>query len=147
MQSETPKLEILSSLVGYNLRRASLAFNVDFAAAMEGTGMRQVLFGIMSVVATNPGINQGAVGRLLSVKRANMVALITELTDRGLLERILAPGDRRAFALTITPAGREMLEECLRRIEGHEARLLSGFTNEERKTLIHLLGRIEAPQG
>ena len=48
-------LGALTSLVGYHLRRASSVFAVDFTRALEGTGMRQVPFGIMSVVGANPG--------------------------------------------------------------------------------------------
>ena len=44
----------LEDLIGYHLRRASSVFGSDFAQAMEGTGLRQVLFGILSV---NPAAN------------------------------------------------------------------------------------------
>lgn len=141
---ETPSLiGALSPLVGYHLRRASAVFSADFAVAVEGTGMRQVLMGILAVVAASPGINQGAVGRLLGIKRANMVSLITELVDSKLILRDTDPADRRAFALSITPEGLRLMTFCLRRIEAHERRLLEGFTAEETATLLDLLGRIE----
>ena len=134
----------LSHLIGYHLRRASGAFALDFHEAMSGTGMRQVLLGILAIVEANPGVNQGAVGTALGIKRANMVALINELVDAGLLARVIAPDDRRAFSLTLTSVGRERLTECTARIEAHEARMLDQFTNAERQTLIALLARIEA---
>ncbi|HEY0624796.1 MarR family winged helix-turn-helix transcriptional regulator [Sphingomonas sp.] len=133
----------LGPLVGYHLRRASSAFAADFAAAVEGTGMRQVLVGILAVVAGSPGINQGAVGRVLGIKRANMVSLINELVDAGLLDRAVDPGDRRAFSLSTTDAGGATLADCLARIEAHERKMLAGFTDAERATLLDLLGRIE----
>ena len=133
----------LGPLVGYHLRRAFGAFAADFANAVEGTGMRQVLVGILAVVSGSPGINQGAVGRVLGIKRANMVSLINELVDAGLLDREVDPGDRRAFSLNINDAGRAMLTDCLVRIEAHEKKMLAGFTEAERATLLDLLGRIE----
>lgn len=133
----------LDPLVGYHLRRAFGAFVSDFAAAVEGTGMRQVLVAILAVVAANPEINQGAVGRMLGIKRANMVSLINELTDAGLITREVDASDRRALALAITGSGEAMLAECLARIEAHEDRMLCGFSDAERATLIELLGRIE----
>ena len=129
--------------VGYDLRRPSGAFAADFTAAVEGTWMRQVLIGILAVVSGSPGINQGAVGRVLGIKRANMVSLINELVDAGLLDREVDPGDRRAFSLNINDAGRVMLADCLVRIEVHEKKMLAGFTEAERATLLDLLGRIE----
>ena len=143
MTGDQNNVGALGPLVGYHLRRAFGAFAADFAAAVEGTGMRQVLVGILAVVSGSPGINQGAVGRVLGIKRANMVSLINELVDAGLLDRQVDPGDRRAFSLNINDAGRAMLADCLARIEAHERKMLSGFTEAERATLLDLLGRIE----
>lgn len=140
-------LGALEGLAGYHLRRASNVFGNDFSRAMAGTGVRQVLFGILSVVAGNPGINQGAAGRALGIQRANMVSLINELVAAGLIDRRTAREDRRAFALTVTPAGAAKIDECLRRIRSHEASLLSDLDAGERATLIELLQRIEAREG
>ena len=133
----------LAPLVGYHLRRASGAFAIDFAAALDGTGMRQVLFAILAVVEDSPGINQGAVGTLLGIKRANMVSLINELVDRGLIDREVDQADRRAFALNLTVEGKAMLADCLQRIDKHEKRMLSTFSIGEKAMLLELLMRIE----
>ncbi|HEX8412311.1 MAG TPA: MarR family transcriptional regulator [Sphingomicrobium sp.] len=133
----------LESLVGYHLRRASSAFLTDFMRAMEGTGMRQVLIGILSIVAANPGINQGNVGRLLGIKRANMVALINELLERGLIKRANAKDDKRAFTLRLSEKGEAALAESLVRIRAHEAHMLKELNPDEQATLVVLLGRIQ----
>jgi DNA-binding MarR family transcriptional regulator len=142
--TEDIDLGILKDLAGYHLRRASGAFAADFARSLSGTGVRQVLFGIMSVVAANPGINQGNVGRGLGIQRANMVSLINELVDMHLLERKVSSDDRRAFSLTLLPLGQEKLTACLARIHEHEEAMLSGLTVTERKRLLELLSKVEA---
>jgi len=144
MASTSLKIGKLSRLAGYHLRRASAIFALDFRDAVQGTGMRQVLIGILAVVQANPGVNQGAVGTLLGIKRANMVSLINELVELGLLERAVPPADRRAFSLTMTPAGDAMLEKCMRAIARHEAQLLAPLSEAERQTLVDLLSRIDA---
>lgn len=136
------ELGVLGDIVGYHLRRASAAFAVDFARALAGTGIRQVLFGILSVVSANPGINQGAVGTRLGIQRANMVALINDLVDRGLLERKTSEDDRRAFSLTVSAAGDAMLAECLVRIRTHEAEMLADITPTEKARLLDVLAKI-----
>lgn len=136
-------LGALAPLVGYHLRRASSAFGADFAAAMEGTGLRQVPFAVLSIVAANPGINQGATGRMLGIKRANMVALINDLVDKGLVERVVDATDRRAFSLTVTKTGTAALADAVARIEAHEDRMLADLSTSERALLLDLLGRIE----
>ena len=143
MSRDQVSVGALAPLVGYHLRRAWGAFSADFTSAMEGTGLRQVPFAVLSVVTANPGINQGAVGRTLSIKRANMVALINELVDKGLIERVVDASDRRAFSLTATAEGNALLDEAVSRIEQHEKRMLDDLSSKERATLLDLLGRIE----
>jgi DNA-binding MarR family transcriptional regulator len=119
-------------------------FATDFARMIEGTDMRQVLFGILSVVRENPGINQGTVGRTLGIQRANMVAPVNDLAERGLIERKADKEDRRAFSLALTPKGAALFDDVLARIRAHEEAMLSDLSIGERATLIDLLGRIEA---
>ena len=135
---------VLRDLVGYHLRRATNVMATDFARAVAGTGMRQVPFGILSVLAANPGIKQGSAGESLGIQRANMVALINQLVDAGLVDRQVSPEDRRAFSLTLTPEGEKVHADCLARIRAHEDTLLSDFSDAERQTLLQLLSRIEA---
>lgn len=143
MTEPASQTRTLGRLVGYRLRRASAVFATDFTNALDGTGIRQIPLGIMAVVSDNPGINQGTVGRLLGIKRANMVPLINELIESGLILREADPADRRAFTLAMSPAGSAMLADCIRRIDAHEDRLLAGFTKAERALLLDLLARIE----
>jgi DNA-binding MarR family transcriptional regulator len=84
------------------------------------------------------------VGRSLGIKRANMVALINELVEGGLLDRRVSTEDRRAFALRLTAKGRRVYEDSLARIREHEAALLADFTAEERALFIAMLSRVEA---
>ncbi|ATY33486.1 MarR family winged helix-turn-helix transcriptional regulator [Sphingomonas psychrotolerans] len=147
MSRKTISFGSLSPLVGFHLRRASGEFALDFRSAVEGTGMRQVLVGILAVVEANPGINQGAVGKMLGIKRANMVSLINELVERGALERTMTPRDRRSFSLELTVSGKALLAECMTRIAVHEKKLLAGLSDLEQQLLLNLLSRIESPAG
>ncbi|MCW3848630.1 MarR family transcriptional regulator [Sphingomonas sp. LB-2] len=137
------KIGALEPLAGYHLRRASAAFAVDFTIAMEGTGLRQVTFAVLSIVAANPGINQGTVGHILGIKRANMVALINELIEKGLIDRLTDPRDRRAFALRTTASGENAMRDATARIHAHEERMLAGFSEADKAALLTLLERIE----
>lgn len=143
MANEQVSIGVLSPLAGYHLRRAWAAFSADFAIAMTGTGLRQVPFAVLAVVVANPGISQGAVGEVLGIKRANMVPLIIELIDKGLVDRTVDAGDRRAFSLTATAAGAAALADAVQRIEAHERRMLADLSASERAVLLELLARIE----
>lgn len=144
MSQPNSRLGVLDELTGYHLRRAFGAFGADFHIAMEGTGLRQVLFAILSIVSSSPGINQSRVGTLLGIKRANMVSLINELIDLGVIVRMEDPRDRRSMSLSVTPAGTALMREGLKKIRAHEERMLAGFTDDEKQLLLELLRRIEA---
>ncbi|HWJ68604.1 MAG TPA: MarR family transcriptional regulator [Sphingobium sp.] len=135
---------VLDQLIGYHLRRASGVFFTDFSRSVGDLGIRQVLFGILSMVEANPGTSQGHVGRALGIKRANMVSRINELIDAGYITRRTSMDDRRAFELTLTGAGQRYFDECLLRIRQHEERLLCDLSAAERIILSDLLVRIAA---
>ncbi len=144
---ETVRLGPLEDLAGYHLRRASAVVSADFARIMAGTGMRQVLVGILSIIAANPGINQGAAGRALGIQRANMVSLMNELVEARLVVRQVSAEDRRAFTFDMTPLGIATLDEALARIREHEERMMAGMSRAERQMLVDLLTRIETIPG
>lgn len=134
----------LDELIGYHLRRAYSSMSADFAQTFADTGMRQPLFGALSVISANPGINQGQVGNVLGIQRTNMVALVNKLVDQGFVVRQLASKDRRAFSLTLTEQGQHILRVTLDNIRRHEDRMLRGLTTKERAVLTTLLHKIEA---
>lgn len=118
----------------------------DYFRTVEPHGMRQVLFGVMSVIAANPGINQGNVGRALGIQRPNMVALVNELIANGWVERSVDNVDRRAFLLNLTPSGQAVVLETLALIRAHEERMFKDLSAQERRTLIRLLSRIASKE-
>lgn len=143
---EPPEVQtnLLNGLVGYRLRQAQNRVLADFSTSLAPIGIRPVLFAMLVVIGTNPGIIQIGLGTVLHIQRANLVPLINELTGRGLAERRPAPRDRRAFALYLTPEGEQVLDEAMARVRSHEKRMLARLSGPERETLIELLAKIAA---
>jgi DNA-binding MarR family transcriptional regulator len=79
-----------------------------------------------------------------SIQRANMVAPVNEMAERGWIDRQVDPSDRRAFILSLTGAGHEMFLRALARIRAHEANVLRDLSVADRQQLIDLLARIES---
>jgi DNA-binding MarR family transcriptional regulator len=136
------RLGTLNELVGFHIRRAANVFMSDFNETLADTGIRPILLAILFIVDANPRIYQGKVGEALGIQRANMVALATELELLGLITRKVPATNRRALCLTLSDKGREVLATCLKKVRAHERRLLAGFTNDERETLIALLTKL-----
>ena len=59
------------------------------------------------------GLSQIELSRELITHRSNITGLVDRLERRGLLARHDVPNDRRAYRVTLTPAGRRLIHEIL----------------------------------
>ena len=77
------------------------------------------------------------------VTRATMTGLIDTLERDDFVKREPDPNDRRMMSVRLTPAGERFLSEFL---PGHFqaiASLMSPLSETERKTLVHLLSKVQ----
>ena len=138
-------LGLLPALLGYHLRRAQTALFKDFAEVV-GTeeSITPGLFGMLQVIAANPGLAQSRLAEAMDVDRSTIVTVVHQLEARGLVVRAPSPHDRRSHALRLTPEGRRALVRMERLVARHEAEFASALSDEERRTLIELLTRLYA---
>ena len=57
----------------------------------------------------------GELAQLMHCDNSNITGLVDRLTERGLVERLAAEGDRRVKLVALTEAGRDLAEELARR--------------------------------
>lgn len=136
---------LLTSLIGYYLRRADVFAIQSFSRHMDVDGISPGQLGVLLLVDANPGINQTRVGRSLGIDRSTLVSIIDGLEGRDLLERTPSPTDRRSHALLVTPNGQGFLKGLRPRLTTHEAELSRNLSEDEVRTLIALLDRIVEP--
>lgn len=136
------KLDLLPSLIGYQLRLTQLAVFSDFAAELKDYDISPGRFGVLVLIAANPGMTQSQLAYATQLDRSTMVAVIDRLEERGLVERRPSPTDRRSNALVLTAAGEKLLKQLKRRVKQHEARIAATMTPAETAKLVELLGRI-----
>ena len=134
---------ILSSLVGYRLRRAQQAVFRDFAAnvAADFPGLSPGRVGILFLVEANPGVTQSRLAGAVKLERSTMVGVLHALEERGLLERRRG-ADRRTNGLWLTRPGRELVRRLKRRIGAHERRVVARLSVGERGQLLFLLEKL-----
>jgi len=135
-------LDTLNGNVGYMLRRAQLAVFAEFREALGELDLRPGQYAVLIVIDRNAGLTQSQVGNALGIHRANFVAVIRDLERRGLARRMASARDRRSKGLTLTAAGRRVLEraEHLQRL--HERRIDRQLGPGGRERLLRLLARI-----
>jgi DNA-binding MarR family transcriptional regulator len=84
-------------------------------------------------------LRQADLGRALEIKRANVVTLLTELEDRGLIVREPSARDRRSQVISLTDAGRKSTDQLLSVHAKLEADLARSFGKRELEELVRLL--------
>jgi len=133
---------ILNDLLGYHLRRAQSAVFDDFMKVMADNQITPGQFGVLTLIDTNPGLNQSTLAKTIGIGRSTMVAVIDGLEKPGFIERKKSPEDNRAYALAMTAKGRKLLKDVHPKVMAHEKNIASGLSDIEVETLNQLLSRI-----
>lgn len=136
------QLDILPSLLGYNIRRAQIALWRDFTRSVAEGEVRPGVFSVLSLASSNPGIAQIDIANQLDIDKASVVALIDWLENQGWVARKRSQSDRRRHEISVTPAGQKAYKSLKREMVQHEKKFIERFTEAERKQLISLLQRL-----
>lgn len=132
-------VSILDNLVGYSLRRALNLQMQRFSSVFGPLNIRPVQFTILQLIHHHPEIRQAALGKALHIERANIVTLLAELEERGLVPRRTAAADRRSRVLQLTPAGQKLTLRLLHLHELLERDVETHLGSKEREELLRLL--------
>jgi DNA-binding MarR family transcriptional regulator len=132
----------LPKLLGYRLRLAQLAVFADFVHDCGELGVTPGVYGVLELLARNPGLSQSALAQVLRLDRSSLVPVIDRLEDLGWARRTEVAGDRRRYGLALTAAGREVHAAATTRVLRHERRIARLLTEREARQLAVLLARI-----
>ncbi|RSV36826.1 MarR family transcriptional regulator [Sphingomonas sp. ABOLD] len=144
MTQSAPQDDELDTLIGYQLQMARLRLMEAAHAALAPYGISPARVTALALIRAQPGLDQSALGRALSINRASAMKLVNLLVERGLVER--RPGrDLRSHALHLTAEGETQLPEMVARLRESEVPVLADLSEPERARLLQLLHRIHAP--
>jgi DNA-binding MarR family transcriptional regulator len=122
---------LLTTAIGYHLRHSQLAVANGFSDVLAVMGLRPADFSVLVIVGGNQGLKQSDVAEALGIQRANFVAIVDSMEEKGLLVRRRSEEDRRVHFLDMTDE-RDREEKLIDRIGGKKAR----------DQLLALLGRL-----
>ena len=133
----------LRQFVGYGLKRAFNRIQSDLAQTLKVYELRMLTYTALVLIIDNPGLRQSQLADAMDIERPNLVLVIDELEQRGLIFRDKVPSDRRAHALKATLAGQRLYEQAVAAVIAHEEKLLKGIDENERAQILATLSRIE----
>ena len=85
---------------------------------------------------------QAALAAAIGADKTRIIRDLDELQQRGLIERMPDPDDRRVRLLAITDAGRAVKSAVQDEIQRGEERWLGDLSADERRTFLRVLGRL-----
>src|SRR4051794_12466978 len=97
-----------------------------FAERMSAIGLTPPDAGLMRKIGADEGISQQALAEHLGVLPSRMVALIDNLEQKKLVERVSNSEDRRTYALRLTTRGRQVMADVNRIATEHERDFCEG---------------------
>lgn len=132
-------MAVLEEKLGYKIRILERQMNKEFA---QTAGMTTVQFSVFSLVATNEGLSQIAIGEALSMDRASTMAIIDKLELAGLVERKKAIHDRRVHSLQLTDKGRKEFVVINNKVNKYDSTFSSRLSKDEMDAFSHCLSKL-----
>ena len=120
------------------LKRLGFAAKERAMDAYEGTGLRPYHHAILLVLDQDSVETQGAIGDALGYDKGQLVGLLDELEERGLVERKRDPSDRRRHLVELTAEGKRKLKELRVLTKQVEDEFLAPL-NEAQRDQLHAL--------
>ncbi|RDG34754.1 MarR family winged helix-turn-helix transcriptional regulator [Streptomyces corynorhini] len=102
---------------------------------------------VLTLLERHGEMRMSRLAELLSVDMSVTSRHVAHTAERGWIERMPDPADKRSRILRLTPAGRELLDELARRTTDMFARTLDDWTDDEVGQLNTLLARLRSSFG
>ena len=137
----------LRRLPSWLLNQATLHANRLTGEALAVESVRRHHFTVLVALRDNGPASQAELGRMLSIDRSDVVAVLNDLQRTGLVDRASDDRDRRRNVVRLTRAGAVALEHLEERVEHAQTALLESLSADERRELERLLSRIVEHHG
>jgi len=127
---------------GHLLRRChqiAVAIFLDACAEFDLTPLQ---FAVLESLCNDGPQDQVTLGGATALDRTTITVLLRNLERRGLLRRDKSRRDLRSKIVTVTAAGRRLLEAVLPAVETAQRRIVAPLDAEEAEHLLELLEKV-----
>src|SRR5919198_6497223 len=112
------------------------------AEALSGEEVVQLEYGSLVCLEIEPGIDQRRLAEAMGIDPSNASLIVERLHSKGLIERRVKDGDRRARELYLTSKGRKLWRRIRPKTSAANERVLAPLAPRERELLLNLLMRV-----
>jgi DNA-binding MarR family transcriptional regulator len=147
MSESSTGIEELHQRIPFLLSQLGVYLAEDFVHRLEPFGVDPRTYAVLKALSEDDGQSQRQLSSQLGIHRNVMVMVVDKLQSQGLVKRMPHPGDRRAFAVTLTGKARELLPTLDEQGRAQQDEITASLTAAERKQALQLLQRMSVAAG
>lgn len=132
----------LDEQTGHLIRRAHQRASSILLSEMENEQLTTAQGFALTRLYEKGKLSQNHLGRLAAMDPSTIQGVVRRLTERGLVERVPDPGDRRRIRLSLTAAGLGVAQRLVARVARADQTFLGPLSNTERRQFLCLLRRL-----
>jgi DNA-binding MarR family transcriptional regulator len=106
---------------------------------LEANGLSMWGYSVLVALDRSAIRTQAALAEAIGADKTRIIAILDELQDKGLIERVPDPEDRRARLLAITKEGRRVKDATQTAIQRGEERWLGALSASDRAAFLRIL--------
>jgi MarR family transcriptional regulator, temperature-dependent positive regulator of motility len=98
-----------------------------FRGAVGKTDLTSRQLAVLTALAQEEGANQNRLVELTGIDRSTLADVVRRLTKHGLVQRRRTRADTRAYAVKLTPEGRDFMREISPMVDKADQRILDAI--------------------
>lgn len=126
----------------YLIKRLEVASRVLLETELRDLDLTPSQYTTLSMLATTSEASSSDLARRVLVTPQSMSEMIMSLDRKGLIKKKESETNRRVLGISLSPAGRALLEKAEDRVDALEARLFSGLTPSGLLAMREALGTV-----
>ena len=130
--------------IAYLLRQAQAATRLTLERALADLGVTQPQFAVLTMLNAYPGLSGADVARVALLTPQTVGVIIGNLERDGAIQKTPHPVHGRVLQWTLTRRGSDLLDQCRRRVNVVERRLVTGLSAKAEVTIRRWLSKIAA---
>jgi len=132
----------VSQSIGFLLAKAYQRACALYKEKFGNYGLTPQQFGLLRFLWEEDGLTQVELSSRSQIDRTTIGGLIDRLEQSGLVKRLPHPEDRRAYRISLTPAGKKLEAELAPLAEELQRAILEPLDPDEIETLTAVLGKL-----
>jgi MarR family transcriptional regulator, lower aerobic nicotinate degradation pathway regulator len=140
--TESRELQIPEELLGsslFLLARLGYTLKARLVEEFEQAGFNLYQYGVLATLGEGTCGTQAMIADVLHLDRSQLVGVLDELEERGLVARQRDPNDRRRHSVSLTSEGKRELVKLRKLVKGIEEAVLEPLEQRSRDSLHKLL--------